>query len=307
MAMERIPNIAPHSGKSKAAGAVPRAAFVRAVTLMSIVLVGACAGVPATRLDAAAGALGLVATELDGGPFRLRVFEPTAPRPRTGWLHVYLDGDGRPFVRPGRLARDPTPQDPLTLRLLAMDPNPALYLGRPCYHAMPGPCETALWTAARYGEAVVESLAHGLGSIAARHPDTRLVLIGYSGGGALAMLAAARVPQVAAVVTLAANLDTGAWTEWHGYPPLSGSLDPARDTPPALLPRSLHFAGARDREVPPRLQAGFATRTPSATFREIADFDHRCCWARDWPDLLVQIVDWRDASGTARQPAPRAP
>ncbi|HMO67947.1 MAG TPA: aminotransferase class I/II-fold pyridoxal phosphate-dependent enzyme, partial [Novosphingobium sp.] len=58
------------------------------------VLLGACAGAPATRLDAAAGALGLVATELEGGTFRLRVFEPSAPRPRTGWL--LLNSPGNP-------------------------------------------------------------------------------------------------------------------------------------------------------------------------------------------------------------------
>ncbi len=79
-----------------------------------------------------------------------------------------------------------------------------------------------------------------------------VVLVGYSGGGALALLIADRAPAVRAVVTLAANLDLDAWTAHHRYQPLTESLDPlnTRAMPSGC---EIHIAAARDSVVPPSL------------------------------------------------------
>ena len=49
-----------------------------------------------------------------------------------------------------------------------------------------------------------------------------VTFVGYSGGGVLAVLIAERLDNVAGVITVGANLDTDAWTEHHGYLPLTG-------------------------------------------------------------------------------------
>jgi hypothetical protein len=54
--------------------------------------------------------------------------------------------------------------------------------------------------------------------------------------------------------------------------------------------RQIHFAGERDREVPPQLVASAARRQPGARFEVRPGFDHTCCWPRDWPGLLALIV-----------------
>jgi pimeloyl-ACP methyl ester carboxylesterase len=61
--------------------------------------------------------------------------------------------------------------------------------------------------------------------------DNNLVLLIGHSGGALAILLAARVPQVVAVVTIAGNLDTDVWTKLHGYLRLQGSLNPIAAPP----------------------------------------------------------------------------
>jgi dienelactone hydrolase len=188
------------------------------------------------------------------------------------------------------VAADPTPRTPLTLELLARDPAPVRFLGRPCYHgtAERPPCTGELWTGARYGEPVVAALAAALETIVATERPGRLVLVGYSGGGTLAWLVAQRVRTVDVVVTVAANLDPSAWTTHHGYLPLEGSLDPLAGPEPRA--RVVHLVGGRDRVVPGALAARYRERFPDHPFVELADFDHRCCWIDAWPDLLEDAL-----------------
>jgi hypothetical protein len=260
----------------------------------------------ATHGDRALGladAHGLQADRIDGNGFRHLVLHrrgrgpagPSAP------LHVYIEGDGVPWAARTRVSPDPTPRNPLALRLMLLDPGPSLYLGRPCYHgaAREPPCRPWLWTHGRYGDEVVEAMAAALARAVGGQEARPLTLIGYSGGGVLAMQLARRVPRVRTLVTIAANLDTDAWTELHGYSPLAGSPNPARM--PALPARigQLHIVGSRDTEVPPALARRALRDRPSARIREVAGADHRCCWDAQWPRLLelVRDLEARDVAG----------
>ena len=82
-------------------------------------------------------------------------------------LHVYLEGDGSPWIRHQWVSKDPTPRNPLMLRLMAMDPAPSIYLGRPCYHgfAETPPCTPDMWTDSRYSEAVINSMSKDLNKL----------------------------------------------------------------------------------------------------------------------------------------------
>jgi pimeloyl-ACP methyl ester carboxylesterase len=115
----------------------------------------------------------------------------------------------------------------------------------------------------------------------------RITLIGYSGGGVLALLIASRLDAVDQVITVAANLDVEAWAAHHAYSPLAGSLNPAVLAPLPARVHQLHLAGARDRQVPPATVASFLARNPAASFRIIEGFDHRCCWIEQWPEILA--------------------
>lgn len=206
-------------------------------------------------------------------------------------LHVYIDGDGIPWRGTGRPALDPTPRDPIVLRLMSSDPAPAIYLGRPCYLGLfdTARCEPWVWTHGRYGEAVVGSMVAALRVEAQRFDADELVLVGYSGGGTLAMLMADRVAAVSDVVTLAANLDLRAWAEHHGYSPLVGSIDPAlRPALPQSI-RQWHWVGQADRQVPPFVVRRGLRRQRSPVLEVLPETDHRCCWEAVWPGLLRRV------------------
>jgi len=208
----------------------------------------------------------------------------STPRLRGATLHVYLDGDGTPTLA-GYPAADPTPRDPLVLDLMTLDSTPAIYVGRPCYHGLSGaPCSPTLWTSGRYSESVVASMAAAVSRVVAARGVERIVWIGYSGGGVLAVLLAGRVPQTVGVITIAANLDIDAWTDALGTPRLTDSLNPARQPPLAPSVHQRHYAGGRDQVVPVEVtQRGAA---PGAEVIVVADYDHRCCWATLWPSVL---------------------
>jgi pimeloyl-ACP methyl ester carboxylesterase len=119
--------------------------------------------------------------------------------------------------------------------------------------------------------------------------DHEVTLIGYSGGGVLAMLIAARLEQVQGVVTIAANLDITAWADLHGYSRLLGSVDPATQRPLPSRIRQIHLAGERDLRVPARLSAPVVARQNDAWRLVVPDFDHVCCWERAWPAILAGL------------------
>ncbi len=229
-------------------------------------------------------------TLIAGDPFQHLIFR-RGPLGDADQVNVYLEGDGLPWVTRTRIARDPTPRHPLALRLMAHDPGPSLYLGRPCYRGLadsPG-CSPRLWTHGRYGEEVVRSMVAALRRAIGPSTDREITLIGYSGGGVLAMLIAARMEQVRTVVTVASNLDIDAWADLNGYSRLKGSLNPATQPPLPARIRQVHLVGGRDRRAPPTLAQTVVARQANARIWVIRDFDHTCCWERKWPEILVAV------------------
>jgi dienelactone hydrolase len=150
-------------------------------------------------------------------------------------------------------------------------------------------CTPRIWTSDRYSQSVVESMAAALNRFAADHGYRHTVLVGYSGGGSLAMLMAPHIASITAVVTIAANLDVAAWTRWHDYLPLSGSLDPATQAPLAASIRQLHLVGGRDANVPESINDRFFSTLRPEQLLRFPGFDHVCCWVEQWADILPLI------------------
>ena len=203
-------------------------------------------------------------------------------------LHVYIEGDGIPWVRNDLISADPTPHNPLALKLMAQDRTPSLYLGRPCYFGLATTtnCSPAMWTNNRYSQQVVTSMQEALEKYLQLHPYKHITFIGYSGGGVLAMLLAPRIPNTEKVITLAANLDTDAWTQFHHFSTLIGSLNPAKQPPLPASIKQIHYSGKRDRNVPTALIHYVSSLQPNSTVRVKERYDHVCCWEKDWPYIL---------------------
>ncbi len=217
-------------------------------------------------------------------------FNKAALTSERAW-HVYIEGDGRPWIGHQYVADDPTAPRPLMLRLMSQDRAPSIYLGRPCYEglAKQSGCTSWLWTQGRYSSPIVDSMAAVLRKLVPDYQVRALTLIGHSGGGALAMLISPYVAEVHKLVTISGNLDTSAWVKKHGYSPLAGSLNPA--TQP-IIPSGIeqfHYLGKQDRNIPVQDILAFLESQTGAQIRLVDYCGHTDCWDQQWHGILRQI------------------
>ena len=133
-----------------------------------------------------------------------RIRQPGRP------VTVYIEGDGRAWVS-GRPSSNPTPVEPMVLRLAARDRGDnVVYLARPCQYVdldAERYCGTPYWTRKRFAEEVIASVDEAVGAIAVKSKSTEIHLVGYSGGAAVAALVAARRRDIGSLRTLAGYLD----------------------------------------------------------------------------------------------------
>ncbi|WP_341304868.1 alpha/beta fold hydrolase [Pseudomonas sp. TMP25] len=264
--------------------------------LLLVLLLSACT---AERLKERRAASVAIASEagwqrmrLDAGAFVLTAFAPPTLKQVTT-LTVYIEGDGLAWISASTPSQDPTPLNPLGLKLALRDPSgAAVYLARPCQFVA-GPdkrgCQQKYWTNQRFAPEVITASLNAIEQLKQRYGAERLVLVGYSGGSAVASLVAARRQDIQRLITVAGNLDHQTWTQEKRLSPLKGSLNPADAWENLQSVPQTHFVGGQDTIIGPSISRAYAARFPPTaplTIKLIPTFDHHCCWAERWPNLL---------------------
>ncbi len=255
---------------------------------LSVVLLVACVDT-AIRLDELAKKEGFSQMKVMGMDFQHHIYFRQNLLSKS--LHVYLEGDGRPWRNKGEVAFDPSMDSLLSLELMKLDAASVLYVGRPCYHgdADIKPCHPWYWTNGRYSQDVVDSMSAVIKSYVIKNGVLDVVLIGQSGGGTLAMLLAEKLNNVSAVVTLAGNLDVRRWSQYHDYTELEGSLNPIERQPLIASIKQLHYAGDSDKNIPYHFIFDAIKKQKNAEFILLNNVDHDCCWEEYWPAILKRL------------------
>jgi pimeloyl-ACP methyl ester carboxylesterase len=223
-------------------------------------------------------------------------------------LTIVFEGDGAAHDRRGRPSADPTPRRPVGLEIARAWPGePRAWLGRPCQFTLKADpaCAPEDWTSARFSASAVAAADAAVDQLKAQAGAEEVRLVGWSGGGVLAMLVAARRDDVAGVVTFAAPLDLAAWTDWHGLSPLTDALNPAGLPPMPATPQT-HVFGSFDQTVPPAAVLPAARRLAGPGGRvEVWPEGHACCWARRLERVAGAAASVASAAGLqpAHEPA----
>lgn len=202
----------------------------------------------------------------------------------------YIEGDGLFYIAKYQLSSDPTPVHPIMLKLAAMDHRPnVVYIARPCQYTQMNlnpKCNPSYWTDRRMSEEVVESINEVIETINSNGKPFSLV--GYSGGGGIAVLIAAKNKKVQNIVTLAGNLDHVNFNKYHNARPMLGSLNPIDYASHVRNIPQLHVTGGKDTIVPPFIADKFveACHSPCVHQEIFTTVDHKKGWEKVWPYVL---------------------
>lgn len=224
--------------------------------------------------------------------FLLQTYFSAPARATASGLNVYIEGDGLAWRTMTQPSADPTPSNPIGLKLAAADSSgrAVLYVARPCQYVVhiDSACNISVWTQSRFSEAAVAAIDRAIDLYIERLGATSIHLIGYSGGGVIAALLAARRSDVARLTTLAAPLDHAAWTRLHGVSALIGSLNPVDYAAELAHIEQNHFVGSDDAIVPQSVVYAYLRslgESPMAHEHLLPEFDHSCCWVEWWREL----------------------
>ncbi len=205
----------------------------------------------------------------------------------------YIEGDGAAFSGRYRISHNPTPRRQMFIDLAAMDDRPnVVYIARPCQYTpmtLNPTCKMQYWTDKRMSDDSVKSINEVINKINNKH---KFSLMGFSGGGGIAVLIAARNNMVKDITTIAANLDHVAFTTLHNVTPMIGSLNPIDYTEQIKNIPQLHISGGKDTIIPPFIADKFVQKSSSNCVKQkiYENISHTNGWKRVWEYIYTRPV-----------------
>ncbi len=216
-------------------------------------------------------------------------------------LNIYIEGDGFSWKSRYELSRNPTPINPVALKLALKDQaDNIIYLARPCQFSdfkIDINCSNEeFWSRARFSNKVIQSTNQAIEDIKQKYGFKTINLFGFSGGGAVAVLVASRRDDVGSIKTVAANLDHDNLTKIHKTTPLNQSLNPINFANKLYKIDQIHIAGFQDKTVPHLIIESFVNKVNNyvkdsnkvACIKIITKADHEY---EDWPKVWANIVN----------------
>lgn len=265
-----------------------------------LLLVGACTTI---SRDESARSLALTAhltkKEIATAPFMLTSFERI--QSPGGEVHLYIEGDGLAWVSRHTPSLDPTPKNPVSLKLAVQDASPnVIYLARPCQYSKlttAGACPQKYWTSHRFAPEVMASMNMALDEIKSRYGITGFHLTGFSGGANVAALLTEQRNDVLSLRTVAGNLDHVLLHQIHGVSQIPNSLNAKNKARTISHIPQYHFIGEEDKVVLPAIARSFISasgQTHCIRSKIIPGVSHGKGWPDKWPALLKYPLDCRN-------------
>lgn len=208
-------------------------------------------------------------------------------------IHVYIEGDGLAWINRHTPSLNPTPTDPIGLRLALKDLSAnVIYLARPCqYTAMMDSknCNRTYWTDGRFSPDVIKATNNAIDQIKKRTKAPTLTLTGYSGGGGIAALIASKRNDVTLLRTVAGNLDPDEMAFIHHISPLRNSLNPSDYANQISDIPQIHFIGAKDKIITSGISESFkaaSMKKDCIQIETVQNASHSRGWVSEWNTLL---------------------
>jgi hypothetical protein len=209
-------------------------------------------------------------------------------------LIIYIEGDGLAWLSKRELSKDPSPIHPLAFQLSSVDPRQnVVYLARPCQYTLQlnlgRNCEKKIWSSHRFSQSVINSINEGIDFWKNKTNAKTIELIGFSGGGAIAVLVSSLRADVLFLRTIAGNLDHASLNRHHKVSPLSGSLNAIEVAPEISHIPQVHYVGGKDKIVPSFIAKKFVLNLNCKKCGKVVvvpEATHLEGWVQNWHKLL---------------------
>jgi len=212
-------------------------------------------------------------------------------------VNIYIEGDGNAWISRARLSNNPTPREPLVLKLASIDTNANVaYLARPGQYLEQEKLniDSCYWSDKRFSEEVIASMDEAVSELAKLAKTDKINLIGYSGGGAIAVLIAARRTDIVSLRTVSGNLDIEEVSRLNNVSRLTGSLNPIDFAQKIKDLPQRHFVGSKDTIVPLSIAESFVKRMGDKDYFRVTIVEgatHSSGWTARWKELLDYPLD----------------
>ncbi len=238
------------------------------------------------------------AAEIIAGNFPMQIFYRNQ---FSSHAVIYLEGDGLVINKYGEVALNPTPTDPVALKLASVDHRPwsKIVINRPFHYLKMDPSlrrdgfplkwESKYWTMARYAPEIIQAIFEVIKTCQLRFKFKTLEIVAYSGGAAVALLLAPHLDNLTRMVSFAGNLDHVSWTKYHDTQPLFESLDPLQNKAAIGKVPQIHFIGTSDANTTIDLAHGYSQKVNSSkiTIVPVPGFSHDSNWSKIWAANLA--------------------
>lgn len=135
-------------------------------------------------------------------------------------ITIFIEGDGYAWVDRYNISDNPTPINPVALRLTLREKNNAIYLARPCQYVSTPNCNSSYWAYNRFAPEIINTYIDAVNQIVDKYNPRSINLVGYSGGAYIAFILASKRTDIKKVTTVAGLLDPDQWTSFHNISPL---------------------------------------------------------------------------------------
>jgi hypothetical protein len=206
----------------------------------------------------------------------------------------YIEGDQSSFSDKYKISSNPTPKKQMFINLAAMDKRPnVVYIAMPCQYTpmeLNPQCDSSYWTDKRMSEKSVAAINDVINKI--NSTNQKFNLVGYSAGGSIAVLIAARNPMVKDIITIGAYLDSRAFTNYHNVPPMIGSLNPINYAKLISNIPQRHISGGKDIIAPPFIVDKYVEESSSFCVKQeiFPELNHNKGWNKIWEYIYTRPV-----------------
>lgn len=164
---------------------------------------------------------GYESSVISSRPFKLFSSYKIAANQKHNTITIVIEGDGYSWVNRHTVSDDPTPKDPVGLKIASSIEEPAVYLARPCQYVSDPMCNQSVWSSHRFSSSVIQSYMDAFNQLKVEYNNSDFHVVAYSGGAFIALVLAAQRDDISKVSTVAGVLDPNAWTDFHDISALS--------------------------------------------------------------------------------------